>query len=80
MDKALNDVQLITDKVSRGEGSLGQLVNNDTLYSELEAASAELNSLLEDIKLHPSRYVKVSVFGGKNNDAYEAPKNKKEKK
>ena len=87
MDKALSGFQEIVDKVNRGEGSMGQLVNNDTLYYELEGASRELHQLLEDIKLNPNRYVKVSVFGGKNNDEYVNPndtlvdsKKKKKKK
>jgi len=62
-DKALADFQTITDRINRGEGSLGQLVNNDTLYDELESASHELNKLVEDIKLNPQRYVHFSVFG-----------------
>jgi phospholipid/cholesterol/gamma-HCH transport system substrate-binding protein len=73
VDKALISFTAITDKINRGEGTLGQLVQNDTLYYELESASRELNELLEDMKLHPSRYVKVSVFGGKNNDPYISP-------
>jgi len=73
MDKALSGFQEIVDKVNRGEGTMGQLVNNDTLYYELEGASRELHQLLEDIKLNPNRYVKVSVFGGKNNDEYVNP-------
>jgi phospholipid/cholesterol/gamma-HCH transport system substrate-binding protein len=73
MDKALSGFQEIVDKVNKGEGTMGQLVNNDTLYYELEGASRELHQLLEDIKLNPSRYVKVSVFGGKNNDEYVNP-------
>jgi len=73
VDKAMISFTKITDKINSGEGSLGQLVHNDTLYYELEAASRELNELLEDMKLHPNRYVKVSVFGGKNNDPYVKP-------
>jgi len=73
MDKALSGFQEIVDKINRGEGSMGLLVNNDTLYYELEGASRELHQLLEDIKLNPNRYVKVSVFGGKNNDPYVNP-------
>lgn len=88
VDKALISFTTITDKINRGEGTIGQLVQNDTLYYELESASRELNQLLEDMKLNPNRYVKVSVFGGKNNDPYvdpnspEAndPKGKKKKK
>jgi len=73
MDNALGGFQSIVDKINNGEGSIGLLVNNDTLYYELEGASRELRQLLEDVKLNPNRYVKVSVFGGKNNDPYVNP-------
>lgn len=74
VDKALVSFTDITDKINSGEGTIGQLVQNDTLYYELDKAAKELNLLLEDIKLNPNRYVKVSVFGGKNNDPYVEPK------
>ncbi len=74
MDNALGGFQSIVDKIDSGKGSMGLLVNNDTLYYELTAASMELHLLLEDIKLNPSRYVRVSVFGGKNNDEYVNPR------
>ncbi len=62
-DKVLSDFQTISDKINNGEGSLGLLVNNDTLYYELESASHELHKLLEDMKLNPQRYVNFSIFG-----------------
>ena len=74
-DKTLKDFSEIIAKVNRGEGSLGMLVNNDTLYNNLEGASKELNKLVEDIKLNPKRYLNFSVFGGsKKKNAYTAPK------
>ncbi len=73
VDSAMFHLAAILTKIDSGEGTMGQLVHNDTLYYELEGASRELNQLLEDIKLHPNRYVKVSVFGGKNNDPYVSP-------
>lgn len=62
-DKAVNDVAVLVEKVNKGEGSLGLLVNNDTLYNNLNASSQELKELLADIKLNPHRYVHISVFG-----------------
>jgi len=62
VDKAMKDMASISDKINRGEGSLGMLVNNDTLYIELEKSSRELNLLLEDIRLNPKKYVRFSVF------------------
>ncbi len=63
---ALADVQKITEKIERGEGSLGMLINNPDLYNKLESASNELDLLVEDIRINPNRYVQFSVFGRKN--------------
>ncbi len=38
------------------------LINDDQLYMELKKAAFELNQLVEDIRLNPKRYVRVSVF------------------
>ena len=56
------DFSQIMNKINKGEGSIGQLLNNDTLYLELEKSSRDLNLLLEDIRLHPKKYVKLSLF------------------
>jgi phospholipid/cholesterol/gamma-HCH transport system substrate-binding protein len=63
--KALQNFEAITDKINKGQGSLGLLVNNDSLYHQLEGSSKSLNLLLQDMKTHPSRYVHFSVFGKK---------------
>ena len=64
-DLALNQFSSIIEKIDSGYGTMGQLINNDTLYMNLEKSSQELNSLLYDLKMHPERYVRVSVFGRK---------------
>jgi len=73
-DEVLKNFSDITEKINKGEGSLGLLVNNDTLYTELKKSSIELNLLLEDVRLNPQRYVHVSVFGrNPKRNKYEAP-------
>ncbi len=62
INRAMIQVSDITTKINNGEGSLGMLVNDDSLYIELEKSSRELNLLLEDIRLNPKKYVKFSVF------------------
>lgn len=63
--KAVGDIQLIVDKMQRGEGTLGQLVNNDSLYLNLEHSLYSLNELLVDLKANPKKYINVTVFGKK---------------
>lgn len=62
----------ILDKMDRGEGSLGKLVNDDRLYDRvsaaaenLQSASEEVAALSKDIRQRPGRYlegVSFSVF------------------
>lgn len=52
----------ILDKINKGNGSLGLLINDKQLYEEVTKTASDLNKLLEDIKANPKKYVKVSVF------------------
>lgn len=61
-DKAVSDLSAILEKVENGEGSLGLLVQNDSLYNNLNEASEELNALIDDIKQRPDRYLHFSVM------------------
>ncbi|MEN9348556.1 MAG: MlaD family protein [Flavobacteriales bacterium] len=62
VDRALGDFELILNKVNNGEGSLGQLVNNDSLHTELVNASHSLDLLLDDMRTHPKRYLSFSLI------------------
>lgn len=64
----LKQVNDITTKINRGEGSLGLLVNDEALYENLRKTSENLDKLVIDLKEHPEKYVQVSVFGGKSKD------------
>jgi len=65
-NQAMQAVQSITDKIQRGEGSLGMLVNDDRLYTNLNNASEELDALIRDLKTNPGKYLKLSIFGKKD--------------
>lgn len=62
LDKTVGDLELVMGRIEKGEGTLGLLINDDKLYKDLEKSASELNLLLEDIRLNPGRYVRVSVF------------------
>ncbi|OYT16332.1 MAG: ABC transporter permease [Bacteroidetes bacterium 4572_77] len=61
-NSAIVDFSTIMNKMNSGQGSMGQLLNNDTLYFELEKSARDLNLLLEDLKENPKKYVKLSIF------------------
>jgi len=62
VNKSMLEFSQVMEKINKGDGSIGLLVNNDSLYIGLEKSSRELNLLLEDIRLHPKKYVKLSLF------------------
>jgi phospholipid/cholesterol/gamma-HCH transport system substrate-binding protein len=62
---AIKQTSEVLAKINSGKGSMGMLLNNDSLYNNLEASSKNLDRLLEDMRLHPNRYVHFSVFGKK---------------
>ena len=59
---ALKNIADIADKINKGEGTIGMLIHNDSLYYQLEKSAADLNKLLEDIKKNPKKYVRFSLF------------------
>ena len=63
VNSAMEALSFTMEKIQRGEGSLGMLVNDEELYRNLETSSRNLDLLLEDIRQNPRRYINISVFG-----------------
>ena len=61
-NNAMNEISTIINRINKGEGSLGLLVNDDSLYIQIQKSASDLNKLLEDIRKNPKKYVKFSVF------------------
>jgi len=55
----------ILESIENGEGTIGKLLNDDGLYTNLENASKEMEELLREMKEHPKRFVHFSLFGKK---------------
>ena len=72
LENTLSNVDKIMNDVQAGKGSLGKMVKDDALYNNLEKTSKELELLLQDVRLNPTRYVNVSLFG-KKNKPYKSP-------
>ncbi len=61
-NKSIEKLFSILEKIDKGEGSTGLLVNSDSLYIHLTKSASDLNLLLEDIRKNPKKYVKFSIF------------------
>ncbi|WP_309597394.1 hypothetical protein [Flavobacterium davisii] len=60
MNKLVSDMQA-------GQGTLGKAMKDEAMYNNFTKAAKEIELLLQDLRLHPTRYVNVSLFGKKKN-------------
>lgn len=72
LEATLANVNGIMSNLEQGKGTMGKLLHDDAMYTNLTKTSKELELLLQDLRLNPTRYVNVSVFG-KKNKPYVAP-------
>ena len=66
LNSLVNNLNSITTSLKNSEGTAGKLINDKSIYDNLDNATNQLNQLIEDIKLNPNRYINFSVFGKKN--------------
>ncbi len=71
VDSTLRSLDQIAADINSGKGTLGLLVNDRTMYDNLNSTVGNADKLMIDLKENPKRYVHFSVF---------APKEKKAKK
>jgi phospholipid/cholesterol/gamma-HCH transport system substrate-binding protein len=64
-DAAIDQVYNLIADVRSDKGTLGMLINDKTLYNNINTTVVSADSLLVDLKAHPKRYVHFSMFGKK---------------
>lgn len=80
VNKTLEDVATIVEKINKGEGTLGLLIDDDDLYKQIEDVVDDVDQLIEDIKYNPNRYLHFSVFGRNPNKNIYIPREKEKEK
>jgi phospholipid/cholesterol/gamma-HCH transport system substrate-binding protein len=63
---SLEQASLMMENMNKGKGTAGQILTNDTLYTNLTNSLESLNLLLVDMKANPKKYVHFSLFGKKS--------------
>lgn len=63
---AVNELTITLHKLNSGDGTAAKLLNDPTVYKELQGTIKSINTLVDDVKVHPKRYVNISVFGKKD--------------
>jgi phospholipid/cholesterol/gamma-HCH transport system substrate-binding protein len=66
LQSAVNEMKALMSKINSSNGTIGLLLNDKRLYQNLDATTRSLNILLDDFRMHPKRYVNISVFGKKD--------------
>jgi len=69
LNRSSKSLESVLVRMDRGEGTLGKLSTDETLYknaaeatANLNKAAVELNKLLADFQAHPRKYINLKVF------------------
>lgn len=73
----LASVNNLLDAAIKGDGTIGKLIYDDSLYMELVQSNQQLQDLVEDLQKHPERYIHFSVLGAKSRRQFTEAEEKK---
>jgi len=62
LNRDLKEISSILERIDKGEGLAGALIRDKELTRELKDTVAALKELLKNIKDHPGKYLKFSLF------------------
>jgi phospholipid/cholesterol/gamma-HCH transport system substrate-binding protein len=61
-DTTLQAFSRVASAAAGGEGTLGRLLQDTTLYSELVRSNEQLQALIADIRQNPRKYINLEIF------------------
>jgi phospholipid/cholesterol/gamma-HCH transport system substrate-binding protein len=64
--RALDEARATLAHLNEADNTAGRLLTTPELHNQLVATITDLDSLINDLKANPKRYINVSVFGGKS--------------
>jgi phospholipid/cholesterol/gamma-HCH transport system substrate-binding protein len=63
LDRTASLLDSILVRLQAGEGTLGRLSRDDSLYVNLNRAAESIALLATDIRENPRRYIRIGIFG-----------------
>jgi phospholipid/cholesterol/gamma-HCH transport system substrate-binding protein len=70
LKSTINLLKASAAKITSKEGSLGAMISDKSLYNELTRTIIKAQTLVDDLRVHPKRYVNLSIFGKKDKGNY----------
>lgn len=62
LESTSRELKNFTQRLNQSNGTVGRLLNEDGLYNRIDSVTTSLDALIQDIKAHPKKYVKLSLF------------------
>jgi len=62
LDSTVLLIHRIALRLEKEEGTLGKMIRDRDLYDQLLKTSADLDSLVSDIRSNPKKYIRISIF------------------
>ncbi len=66
LQAAVSELTTTLHKLNSGDGTAAKLLNDPAIYQQLQGTIKSINTLVDDVKVHPKRYVNITVFGKKD--------------
>ncbi len=66
LNAMISQMKAVSAKLSSKDGTIGLLMNDRKLYDKLNDAILSAEILIDDLRIHPKRYVNLSIFGRKD--------------
>ncbi len=64
LNQSIDELKAVIAKLNNDNGTLGKLIKDDALYNRINGLTQSMNTLVDDIKVNPKRY--ISLFGRKD--------------
>jgi phospholipid/cholesterol/gamma-HCH transport system substrate-binding protein len=61
LQATMGRLDMLLDKVNSGQGTIGQLLVNPSLYQNLDSTTREINGLMKDFRADPRKFLRIKL-------------------